>query len=200
MSRNMINSGSFDGTEMTEETRTVKMTRLVLTGFCYPNEVIIDKKVRKIYQKFYDSMFVIAFISVFILYALIYKSILTRGSKLMRSSVSYRHLNGRRSTLLTSMATKQFNCHEKSFNATESQNNANAETKSTNSETRNSQLSIMNNLSPNLSPTGPKESPAKEVEEDNGSILNQIKNKPKTNVVQSNLSPSSLVGPRQTRN
>ena len=162
--------------------------------------MIIDKKVRKIYQKFYVSLFLIAFISVFILYALIYKSILTRRSKRMCSSVTYRHLNGRRSTLLTSMVTKQSNCHEKSFNATESQNNANAETKSSNSETRNSQSSIMNNLSPNLSPTGPKESPAKEIEKGDGSILNQINNKPNTNVVQNNLSPSSPARTRQARN
>ena len=78
--------------------------------------------------------------------------------------------------------------------------NANAETKSSNSETRNSQSSLMNNLSPNLSPTGPKESPAKEIEKGDGSILNQINNKPNTNVVQNNLSPSSPVRTRQARN
>ena len=200
LSRDIPDAGGPDGMELTSETQTVKMTRLVLTGFCYPNEVIIDKKVRRIYQKFYVSLFVIAFISVFILYALIYKSILTRRSKRMRSSVSYRHLNGRRSTLLTSMVTKQSNCHEKSFNATESQNNANAEIKSTNSETRNSQSSLMNNLSPNFSPTEPKDSPAKEIENGDGSILNQINNKPNTNVVQNNLSPSSPARSRQTRN
>ena len=33
MSRDIIHSGSYDGTEMTEETQTVKMTQLVLTGF-----------------------------------------------------------------------------------------------------------------------------------------------------------------------
>ena len=199
MSHDLINTGNFDGTEMTE-TRTVTVTRLVLTGFCYPNEVIIDENVRKIYQKFYVSLFLIAFITVFILYALIYKSILTRRSKRMRSSVTYRHLNGRRSTLLTSMITKQTNCHEKSTNAAESQNNVSAETKSNNADTRNSQSSIMNNLSPKESPTNPKESPTKETEEGDSSILDQINNKPNTNVVQNNLTPFSPMRSRQIRN
>ena len=130
MLRDMIISGSYDGTEMTEETQTVKVTRLILTVFCCPNKVIFDKKVRKVrkvYQKFYVLLFVIAFISVFILYALTYKSMLTWRSKRVHSSVPYRHLNGRVSTLLTSTVTKQSNCHEKSFIATESQNNAKAE-------------------------------------------------------------------------
>ena len=139
-------SGSSSQLEMSTD-NMVKIPKLVLTGFCYPNEVIISENIRKMYQKFYVSLFLIAFITVFILYALIYKSILSRRSKRLRSSVTYRHLNGRRSTLLTSMVTKQTNCHERSTLAVENQNNANGEAKSTSSEPRISQGSLTNPIS-----------------------------------------------------
>lgn len=79
----------------------------VFTGFCYPNEVILSRAFRKVYQTFYASLFLIAFIIVFILYALIYKSILARRSKKLHSSLSYKHSNGKKSTLLTCMFSRQ---------------------------------------------------------------------------------------------
>ena len=198
--QNILSDPSFSGkigrTEMTSD-NMVRITRLVPTGFCYPNEVIIGEDVRKIYQKFYVSLFLIAFITVFVLYALIYKSILSRRSKRLRSSVTYRHLNGRRSTLLTSVITKQTNCHEKSTLAAESQTNVNHETKSNYSEARTSQTSLMDNLSPNNTT---KESPTKENTEQDNNILNQINNTSATPVVKNNLCPNSPSRPRHTRN
>ncbi|KAH3828678.1 uncharacterized protein LOC127831595 [Dreissena polymorpha] len=69
------------------------------TGFCYPNEVLLSTSFRRAYQKFYASLFLIAIITVSILYALIYRSILTRRSKRLKTSLVS---SGRRSKSLTS--------------------------------------------------------------------------------------------------
>lgn len=100
----------------------------------------------------------------------------------MRSSVTYRHLNGRRSTLLTSVITKQTNWHEKSTQAAESQNNLASEAKSNNSDPRNSQSSVMNSLYPMGSPTK---------ENTDTSTLKEINEKINTTFLQNNFSPSS---------
>ena len=87
-------------------------TDFVFTGFCYPNEVILSKEFRAVYQTFYASLFLIAFIIVFSLYALIYKSILLRRSKKLQSSLSYKYSSGKKSTLLTCMFSRQENAPE----------------------------------------------------------------------------------------
>jgi hypothetical protein len=84
-------------------------TDFVFTGFCYPNEIILSKEFRRVYQTFYASLFLIAFIIVFILYALIYRSILVRRSKKLQSSLSYKYSNGKKSALLTCMFPRQDN-------------------------------------------------------------------------------------------
>ena len=179
-------SGNSEQFEMAND-NMVKVTELVLTGFCYPNEVIIGEEVRKIYQKFYVSLFLIAFITVFVLYALIYKSILSRRSKRLRSSVTYRHLNGRRSTLLTSVVTKHTNCQERSTLAVENQNNANSDAKSASSEPR---TSLTNVPSSNGSPT-------QDHTETDNCVENEVNNISQTQDTQNKISPSRA---RHTRN
>lgn len=82
---------------------SVYVNDFVFTGFCLPNEVILSIKFRKVYQKIYASLFLIAFVIVFILYAWIYKSILTRRSKRLQSSLTERRTGRIRSSFLTSM-------------------------------------------------------------------------------------------------
>ncbi|KAL4221770.1 hypothetical protein ACF0H5_020024 [Mactra antiquata] len=64
------------------------------TGYCYPNEKILSRDFRKAYQTVYASLFLLVFLLVFALYALILRSILTRRSKRLRSSIAYRHYKG----------------------------------------------------------------------------------------------------------
>ncbi|XP_052763948.1 octopamine receptor Oamb-like [Mya arenaria] len=83
----------------------------VFTGFCYPNEVIFSTGFRRAYQKFYASLFLIAFITVFFLYALIYRSIILRRSRRLKTSLNSSS-TGRRSTLLTSICSRNANTPE----------------------------------------------------------------------------------------
>ncbi|XP_053378912.1 uncharacterized protein LOC123526610 [Mercenaria mercenaria] len=86
---------------------TFSETDFVFTGFCYPNEIILSKEFRRVYQTVYASLFLIAFITVFILYALIYRSILVRRSKKLQSSLTYKYSNGKKSALFTCMFPRQ---------------------------------------------------------------------------------------------
>jgi len=92
--------------------KTLNISDLVFTGFCYPNEVIVSTEFRKVYQKLYASLFLIAFITVFVLYAMIYRSILSRRSRRLKSTLNNRNLSGRRSTVLTSIFSRTPNCTE----------------------------------------------------------------------------------------
>lgn len=82
---------------------TLNVNDFVFTGFCIPNEVILSIKFRRVYQKVYATLFLIAFVIVFILYAWIYKSILSRRSKRLQSSLTEKRKARMRSSVLTSI-------------------------------------------------------------------------------------------------
>ena len=91
---------------------TVNVSDFVYTGFCFPNEVILSVKFRRIYQKIYATLFLIAFITVFILYAWIYKSILTRRSKRLQSSLTEKRPGRMRSSLLATLFSRKSRTRE----------------------------------------------------------------------------------------
>ncbi|WAR15818.1 OPSD2-like protein, partial [Mya arenaria] len=101
-----------DNTSIDTVNGTIDINEFVYTGFCYPNEVIFSTGFRRAYQKFYASLFLIAFITVFILYALIYQSIMSRRSRRLKTSLNQRCTIGRRSTLLTSICSRNANTPE----------------------------------------------------------------------------------------
>ncbi|WAR15822.1 OPSD2-like protein [Mya arenaria] len=103
---------NLDNTSFDTVNGTIDINDFVFTGFCYPNEVIFSTGFRKAYQKFYVSLFLIAFITVFILYALTYRSIMFRRSRRLKTSLNQRSALGRRSTLLTSICSRNANSPE----------------------------------------------------------------------------------------
>lgn len=91
---------------------TVNVNDFVFTGFCFPNEVILSVEFRRVYQKIYASLFLIAFVVVFILYAWIYKSILTRRSKRLQSSLTEKRPGHMRTSLLATVFKRKSRTQE----------------------------------------------------------------------------------------
>lgn len=112
--RNTVYMCKFDGDvgNIRHLNTSISETDFLYTGFCYPNEIILSREFRRIYQTFYALLFLIAFITVFILYALIYRSILVRRSKKLQTSLTYKYASGKKASLLTCMFSRRQNIPE----------------------------------------------------------------------------------------
>lgn len=63
-------------------------TRIINTGVCKPNTLIVSEQSRLLYQKVYAGSFLLSLLLVAILYMLIYKSVIVRRRKSIRRKVT----------------------------------------------------------------------------------------------------------------